>query len=207
MKLEKSSTFLKIPLVSFCSGFYSASKLIPYTGRRYTMSIFSPIQHRHPCPPLHHPHSAGGGACNRSDRWTLINRLISVRVICACASRYRHITSLDLHTSDCRGVWTDVHLDWDPQHTIEVDLLKLHGRTSCDMHIVQTKFSVCARNNSGQVVHTHVPLFTSSIKWYRRKLGAKKALRDTLAGVWLRATCRNADQRRLSWTLVAPERL
>ena len=36
------------------------------------------------------------------------------------------------------------------------------------------------RNNPEQVVHTHVPLFTSSINWYRRKLqGAKQALHVT----------------------------
>ena len=38
------------------------------------------------------------------------------------------------------------------------------------------------RNNSGQVVHMHVPLclcLPSSINWYRHKLGAKQALHVT----------------------------
>ena len=30
-------------------------------------------------------------------------------------------------------------------------------------------------NNSGYVVHTHVPLFTKQYNWYRRKLEAKQA--------------------------------
>jgi len=30
-------------------------------------------------------------------------------------------------------------------------------------------------NNSGQVVHTHVPLSSSSINWYQQKVGSKQA--------------------------------
>jgi len=53
-------------------------------------------------------------------------------------------------------------------------------------------------NDSGQVVHTHVPCLPSSINWYQQKLGAKQALHAThwprvcglaaSAGVWLTAT-------------------
>jgi len=90
------------------------------------------------------------------------------------------------------------------------------GRRTCNREVTGSSPSRSApRNNSGQVVHTHVPLFTSSINWYRRKLGAQQALHAThlprvlgpaaSAGVWLRAI--ETDISAAPWALVAREGL
>ena len=73
------------------------------------------------------------------------------------------------------------------------------GRRTCNQQVAGlSPGRTASRNDTRQVVHTHVLCFPSSINWYRRKLGAKQALHAThqshvhgfagSAGVWLRAT-------------------
>ena len=61
--------------------------------------------------------------------------------------------------------------------------------------------------NPGKVIHIRAPLSTSSINWYRRKLGAKPRVRGLVAsaGVWLRAI--EMEISAALWALVARERL
>ena len=46
--------------------------------------------------------------------------------------------------------------------------------------LVRATAAVLSSNNLGQVVHTNVPLSSSSITWYRQKLGRKQHY-DSLA--------------------------
>ena len=53
------------------------------------------------------------------------------------------------------------------------------GRRTCDQEVATREFDprpiARLRNDSGQVVHTHVPMLPTNIIWYRRKLRRKQA--------------------------------
>jgi len=91
------------------------------------------------------------------------------------------------------------------------------GHQTCKVVIDRLQFGVPAAplhvTALGKLfTHTHVPLFTSSINWYRHKLGAKQALHTTLALVHIVAASAgvrlSATETKIStalWALVAWE--
>ena len=71
---------------------------------------------------------------------------------------------------------------------LEVDCEWLRGVAvkcrTCDQEVAHSSLGRAPwRKNSGQVSHTYVPLSTSSIIWYRRKLGSKQAPRAIRRGL------------------------